>query len=505
MLRLVREEEPSKPSNRLNSLETLPSIAASRGLDPTQLNGVVAGELDWIAMKSLEKNRNLRYETASAFAADVQRYLNDEPVEACPPSTVYRWKKFARRHKQSLAVSLAAALVLVIGSGSLGWVALDRSARHAKLNYGIEIALHEANLSRERALSLTGNRAEWQAALSTASYALMRADELAAQHDAVDGGLQDQLESLHVALNADENDRQFVADFDDILGQVIVWSARRNQLTDQATFLRLMDVFRRHYGIEIDATQVAEAARLIQQRPDAIQKYFLAALNVWFARLPQDQPRAQRWLSELLRLSDGDDWRRQARAALQRSDWTALQQLLKSVDVSQQPPALLHLLSSYLPRNAWSTKQELFLQIQQNYPREVWSTRFGNALTHDILAWVMVTDSGSLIRDDKVAVELARQAVRLVPKDGDFWNTLGVAYYRNRQWRESAEALRTAIELSQGGVPADWLFLAMAEWQLGNKSEARRWYTQAVESQGSGEPGNDQLPAFRAEAEELMK
>ena len=73
----------------------------TRGADPRQLEPVLRGELDWIVMKALEKDRNRRYETANAFAADVQRYLNDEPVEACPPSAGYRLRKFSRRNRRS--------------------------------------------------------------------------------------------------------------------------------------------------------------------------------------------------------------------------------------------------------------------------------------------------------------------------------------------------------------------------------------------------------------------
>src|SRR5205807_9517870 len=85
VLRLIREEEPPKPSTRLSTTDELPAIAANRGLEPKRLSGVVRGELDWIVMKALEKDRGRRYETANGFAMDVQRYLADEPVQACPP------------------------------------------------------------------------------------------------------------------------------------------------------------------------------------------------------------------------------------------------------------------------------------------------------------------------------------------------------------------------------------------------------------------------------------
>jgi WD40 repeat protein/serine/threonine protein kinase len=118
VLRLIRVEEPPKPSTRLSSTEELPSLAANRGLEPRKVSRLVRGELDWIVMKALEKDRNRRYETANGLAMDVQRYLADEPVLAGPPSTTYRLRKFARRNKGVLTaatlVSAALALAVVV-------------------------------------------------------------------------------------------------------------------------------------------------------------------------------------------------------------------------------------------------------------------------------------------------------------------------------------------------------------------------------------------------------
>ncbi len=102
MRRILREEEPPRPSTRLSTLgAALSTVSERRGVDPRKLTQTLTGELDWIVLKALEKDRNRRYETASAFAADVERYLNDEPVEACPPSRRYRLGKFARRHRRA--------------------------------------------------------------------------------------------------------------------------------------------------------------------------------------------------------------------------------------------------------------------------------------------------------------------------------------------------------------------------------------------------------------------
>src|SRR5207253_5347908 len=115
ILRMIKEEEPPRPSTRLSdSGEALASISAQRHMEPAKLTKLLRGELDWIVMKTLEKDRNRRYETANGFAADVRRYLNDEQVLACPPSAGYRLRKFARRNKVSLATALGIALVLLL-------------------------------------------------------------------------------------------------------------------------------------------------------------------------------------------------------------------------------------------------------------------------------------------------------------------------------------------------------------------------------------------------------
>jgi WD40 repeat protein len=116
MLRVIREQEPARPSTKLSTAEGLPTLAANRGMEPARLTRLVRGELDWIAMKALEKDRSRRYESATAFAQDVQRYLNDEPVQACPPSAAYRAGKFVRRHKLALGATalVSAALLLAV-------------------------------------------------------------------------------------------------------------------------------------------------------------------------------------------------------------------------------------------------------------------------------------------------------------------------------------------------------------------------------------------------------
>jgi WD40 repeat protein/serine/threonine protein kinase len=132
ILRIIREEEPPRPSTRISTMSGgAGSVPASRGSDLRSLGRVVKGELDWIVMRSLEKDRNRRYDSAASFAADLERYLGGEAVLACPPSTVYRLRKFVRRHRGAVTAATALALMLCLGlvGTSIGLVQAS-DARH---------------------------------------------------------------------------------------------------------------------------------------------------------------------------------------------------------------------------------------------------------------------------------------------------------------------------------------------------------------------------------------
>ena len=141
--RVIREVDPPKPSTRLESMrETIGAVAAHRNIEPRRLGTVVRGELDWIVMKCLEKDRTRRYETASSLAADVTNYLSGAAVSAASPSAAYRLRKFVRRNKLSLGVAASIFVALLVGLTLALW-GLDR-ARKAE-----RIAQNEAAISKQ--------------------------------------------------------------------------------------------------------------------------------------------------------------------------------------------------------------------------------------------------------------------------------------------------------------------------------------------------------------------
>ncbi|HYV34587.1 MAG TPA: tetratricopeptide repeat protein, partial [Gemmataceae bacterium] len=193
VLRVIREEEPPRPSTRLSSTDGLPSISAQRQTEPAKLTRLVRGELDWIVMKTLEKDRNRRYETANGFAADVQRYLAGEQVLACPPSAWYRLRKFGRRNKMALIMLASVAVTLLIGTIVSTWQAIRAT----------------------RAEDLAQTR------LDAESAALVRAKAEASRANAISEFLQEALYSANPdsSKGADYTVRQLLDDLSQGLGE----------------------------------------------------------------------------------------------------------------------------------------------------------------------------------------------------------------------------------------------------------------------------------------------
>ena len=139
MLRLIREVEPPTPSSRISTSDTLPSIAAMRQTEPARLSRFVRGDLDWIVMKALAKERNRRYESAIALAQDIERFTNHEPVSAGPPTASYRVRKFARRHRGGLATAGAFGLLLVAATAVSAGLAVWANRQRVVGTFGREV------------------------------------------------------------------------------------------------------------------------------------------------------------------------------------------------------------------------------------------------------------------------------------------------------------------------------------------------------------------------------
>jgi serine/threonine protein kinase/tetratricopeptide (TPR) repeat protein len=148
--RIIREEEPPRPSTRVRTLAgTATTISANRQTDPRRLRKSLRGELDWIVMRALEKDRSRRYETVGALAADLRRYLDHQPVEAGPPSAWYRLRKFVRRNRAALATAAVVMAALVAGTAASTWEAIEASQERNRADLARREADRRATEARE--------------------------------------------------------------------------------------------------------------------------------------------------------------------------------------------------------------------------------------------------------------------------------------------------------------------------------------------------------------------
>jgi hypothetical protein len=172
VLRIIQEDEPSKPSTRLSTEASLPSLASSRRTEPRRLTAMLRGELDWVVMKCLEKQRDRRYETANGLTRDIQRYLADQPVEARPPSLGYRAGKFLRRNKGPVLAAAVVAAALVLGTVVATWQAVRATRAEVRAlaeRDAKDRARAEAVAEREKAVDLADRLRESIAAVGQAN------------------------------------------------------------------------------------------------------------------------------------------------------------------------------------------------------------------------------------------------------------------------------------------------------------------------------------------------
>ena len=222
--RIIREEEPPRPSTRISSLEaTSTTVSANRQTDPRRLGQLVRGELDWIVMKAMEKDRDRRYETSNSLAADVRCYLDDEPVAACPPSAWYQFRKFARRNRAGLTMAGVVGLALVSGTAVSTWQAI----RASKAERRVSAALGE---SRAQTITSEGLRRQAQEAAEQGRQRQVRLNVDQGTRLMNDGDLAGSLPFFIEALRLDSDDYARAADHRLRLGMLLAQCAKPSRV-----------------------------------------------------------------------------------------------------------------------------------------------------------------------------------------------------------------------------------------------------------------------------------
>jgi serine/threonine protein kinase/Flp pilus assembly protein TadD len=454
MLRMIRQEEPPKPSTRLSaSGDKLPSISAQRKTEPARLAKLVRGELDWIVMKALEKDRGRRYETANGFARDIQRYLADEPVEACPPSAAYRLGKFLRRNKKGLAISGLVLFLLVLVGGGAGWLVADRAARQREAESKILEVLETAKPRLregdpgDAALLAAVQRIEPQLGGELGPEVRRRAEQFLC-----DVRMLKELDDARMGLAESKDGAMF-----DVAGANARYAAAFAQ-----------------YGIDVLTLDPAEAAARI--RESAIHEALLAGLDGWMQIKGAESmmqwvrghtPRQER-LQRVADAADDSAWRRDFRAAALAWDGPKMLALAGQPEVLAQPPAVAAWLGFTLSdRGDLFDEAAAFLKkAQQRHPTDFW-------INYE-LGWILEK------RDRRVAVGYCQVAVAIRPGSAEAHNTLGFCLFGLGALDAAIAAWQQAIALDpRFGLPHRHIGWALV--RKGDFKGAEACYKKALE------------------------
>ncbi len=500
--RIIREEDPPKPSTRLSeSKDSLPAISAQRQTEPAKLTRLVRGELDWIVMKALEKDRNRRYETANGFAQDVQRYLADEPVQACPPSVGYRLKKFARRNKPALAVAgLILFCIVLLGAGAWAYQQ-DKSARdvavaarRAETERAVTAALAQAEMLLAEGDKQTDHPERWKATMQLSLASVDRAKEVLTTGEATEE-LAGRVRQVRDTVDAAVTDSCLLVELDRIR---LEQAAVKAEQFDLARAAPLYAEALGDYGIDLAAPEAA-AARV---RASRLRAALLAALREW-AHVTSDSGEKQR-LKQLVQAADPES--NEFRARLRAGDVAALVRLVDGPEMQALPAATVAALAHDLwyGANDLAAAERLLRAGQERYPNDFWLNhklgmvllelkppRAEEAVRYLTAALALRSDSpgvhlnlglalsnngdvdGAIRRyraalqvdpyyamahnnlgtelSDKGLVDEAigeyRKAIELKPKDGFAYNNLGNALAKQGKLDEAIAACRKAVEL----------------------------------------------------------
>lgn len=382
MLKIIREEEPLRPSVRLGSSQALDQVASRRGVEPKRLSSLVRGDLDWIVMKTLEKDRNRRYPSANDLAADIERHLNQLPVEAAPKSGLDRASKFMRRNRKHVR-NLVFVVVALCFLGYLGM----RGANDLKhRNSRVEEATQAAQVAIAAAENSTiGDEAPWQ----TAEAHCQRIEE------SLDAGV--------VSRDIKEKALQVLSDFKFKsserelaiqVEEVVIQGATDSSLESWQNMDTEMRSFFRKQGFDLDQEEPAEIGRRVRDHHSSVLLSEL--LELWIgtkgqlASLTKTKLTAktmQPW-AEAIYVADDDPVRTGIRKFIYEDQGPrkkeTLDNVVKDVELkSLTPRTLAWLAHSYMMVGAMKECDRVFEIALEKYPHDLMLNHdYGYALYH---------------------------------------------------------------------------------------------------------------------------
>jgi serine/threonine protein kinase/tetratricopeptide (TPR) repeat protein len=465
--RIIREEEPPKPSTRLRKDETGRMKDETRRSKHTRWDWLAPvssiilhpssfQELDWIVMKALEKDRNRRYDSASALAADVRRYIDDEAVQACPPSKWYRLHKFARRKKSALAMAACVFLTLAGIAAAVGWTVRDRAARDH--DQQVRDAALDAEVSR--ALDETGpliEQGKWPEALAVVE----RADKLlaAAGRTEQPPRLEELRRDLVVAQRLENVNRRPTGSS----AEECFWGREQDRLFAQEF---------RDIGIDVNVLDKAEAAA--RTRRSGIRTALVKALDQWATmrrRARGENDSTWKKLVAIAQEAESDEWRNRFRTVLLLRDREALERLVDSLPTRDVPPATILLLGTILQElGALNKAMAVLREGQRQYPDDLW--------INDQLAWYYRTEFRPPRYQEAVRFYAIASALR--PRWPRGHLALAQALADAGSWDEAVAEVSKAIELDRTN-PWLWMRRARIHHEHGQFEKAVADSSKAIE------------------------
>jgi serine/threonine protein kinase/Tfp pilus assembly protein PilF len=462
--------QPAFPGN--DRKELLRQIAFDEPKPPRRVNRNIPAELETIVHKAIAKVPNERYASAQQLADDLRSFLEDRPIRAKPPSLTLRLRKWARRHRTLVgAATVVAAITLVVAGAAGGWYLQERSARRTEFVRDVEARCTEAQILAAEAEKVREKPAQWQSLLTGARSALSRAETLMqGKEAATPAELRSRVEQLRGELDAEELDRQLLADVEEIRLQTaeVDSASSEYQVRSGTKYAAALS----HYGIQVGVTPPELAGERIRSRSAAVASRIAAVLDHWLLNAAEDEAM---WLSRVLAVADSDSWRTEIRVARARKDLQAMKRLAESVVAPNQPTqTLVHLamfLRHYRRLDYAVTVISLLQPGYARHPADFW-------VNHELgCAWRDCDPP----RIDK-AIHYFTAAAALRPESLGAWLELGDAHGRKGNWDEATAACKKALELSPG-FSAGHASLGLVLHQQGKLEDAVAAYREAIRIQ----------------------
>ena len=441
-LRMVREHLPTRPSLKLSSEESLANLAASRGSEPSKLPTLVRGDLDWIVMKSIEKDRNRRYETATSLADELHRYLSGKAVLAHPPKLTYLLRKWVFRNRQFVTIGLLIGLTGIL----LGFYATyqwsQEARRKAEHSRRVSEAIEKASQNLGSAIgSPIGRSDRWMVARSEAN----RVQELLLV-SAVDPSTQLRAQNFLSDYRNAESDRRLAEQIE----QVVMMSATQEDLQ---SWEKMEQDFRQLFleqGIDLDNLSPQEIGRRIREHPSANK--LSDALELLIGTLGQISglggksatQESMQPLADAILEADSDPIRSGIRRLLYRGKKPSRDEVEAVVDGvdfrSLSPRTASWLATMYLMAGAMERCDEVFYQSLIEHPDDM------------MLNFDFAYSLAAMKRwPESIRYFLRCAAIR--PDVAGVWRALGNAYRENGEYSRAKEALKKAIEIKSDHFP----------------------------------------------------